>query len=146
MLFRSACELLGGVLADYLAEFSADEDMYEPRDLGLIPIPLSTERLRERGYNQAERIVACALMQLGLAQAASIDTLVRIRNTASQAKLPREERLRNMEGAFVAHNVNTSLTYVLVDDVMTTGATFAAGAQALKEGGTTRVICVALAH
>lgn len=143
---HKACELLGSVLADYLAEFSADADAYARTDFALVPIPLSRERLLERGYNQVERITACALAKLGFKNAPSVDTLVRVRDTPSQTKLSGKERRENMLDAFRAQNVDPSLTYVLVDDVMTTGATCDAAAKALSDAGASKVIRIALAH
>lgn len=143
---RKACELLGAALADYLAALAEDEDSFAETGFALIPMPLSPERFRERGYNQAERITACALARLGYGNAPDVDTLERMRDTAQQTRLGGKERRENMKGAFRAHGVDPSLAYVVVDDVVTTGATFAAAEEALRAAGASRVICVALAH
>lgn len=143
---RRACELLGGVLADYLAALIEDEDAYAKKGFALLPMPLSRERARERGYNQTERIAACALARLGFRHAPDTGTLLRVRDTPSQTRLPGALRRENMKGAFRAQDIDAALAYVLVDDVITTGATFAAAAGALRDAGASRVLCVALAH
>lgn len=137
---------LGAVLADYLDAFLTDEDSYEPRPLSLIPIPLHTERLNARGYNQAERIAKAALTSLGLPGSPSSSLLWRTRSTPSQAHLPRNLRLKNLEEAFEAAPLNEATTYVLIDDVVTTGTTLAKAAEALRRAGAVRVEAVALAH
>jgi len=111
----------------------------------LIPIPLHPRRMAERGYNQA------AVIALGLANqfGCQVDEnlLKRIKYTQQQAKLDREERNKNIKEAFaVDARVSVPETVVLVDDVLTTGATFAEVARVLKTAGVKRVICVAVCH
>lgn len=140
-----ACRMLGFALADYLGEKAADNVAFS-QGLALLPLPLSNERLKERGHNQAERIVACALSRLGLRDAPSTIVLTRVRDTASQATLPRRERLNNIKGAFRAENIDPILDYVIVDDVITTGATLTEAAKAVRTAGAKNVSAIALAH
>lgn len=113
----------------------------------VVPLPLHPARLRERGYNQA------ALIAQGLAEARSRPmvegVLVRVRQTGRQAKLDREERLRNLQGAFGVRGPQTvpwaGRSVLLVDDVLTTGATAAAAATVLRETGALRVDLAVLA-
>ena len=103
---------------------------------GLVPVPLSAVRLRERGFNQS------LLLARGIAGAWGVpvlDTLlVRDRATQSQTRLTPGERTRNVSGAFHALADRASLRglhLVLVDDVVTTAATLNACAAALHDGG-----------
>ncbi len=143
---KKAFELLGALLASYLEEYVLDADAYENRPFILVPIPLAKERKRERGYNQVEEIVKAALVHLTLPPSSFSPLLQRTRNTPTQTKLTRANRFSNMEGAFIATKELTQSSYILIDDVMTTGATLQDGARALRAGGAQEVVCIALAH
>ncbi|HEX8946890.1 MAG TPA: phosphoribosyltransferase family protein [Candidatus Paceibacterota bacterium] len=137
-----AFSLLSSALQDYLTEWQAEEGFGRAV---LTPIPLSNARRAERGYNQAEEIARRALRESDLSLAT--DILVRTRDTVSQTTLSRQERIRNMRGAFgAAHPLDPTLTYLLLDDVVTTGATMQAAIDALTAAGATRIIPLALAH
>jgi len=101
----------------------------------VIPVPLSSQRLRERGYNQAVEIAR----HLGCAKLA-IDACVRERDAPPQAGLEREARRRNVRGAFRCQRSFAGERVALVDDVMTTGATLDELARALKEAGAASVV------
>ncbi|WP_334157981.1 ComF family protein [Oryzomicrobium sp.] len=103
----------------------------------VIPVPLHDERLRERGYNQAQEL-ARPLARL-LCRPLWDDALHRVRATPSQAGESREERLKGVRAAFVAAEKVAEQRVLLVDDVMTTGATADACAHALKVAGATAV-------
>lgn len=111
----------------------------------VLPLPLSRERLRQRGFNQALEL-ARHLAPL------KIDTrlLVRVRDTPAQSALPRAARLRNVRKAFgVAPGRERQIEgrrVVLVDDVMTSGATLFAAAQALREAGAAHITGLVLAR
>jgi ComF family protein len=111
--------------------------------VSLIPIPLGGRRLRERGYNQSERIAAALGRRVGLKVRA--DLLQRVRETRTQTALTPEARHANVSGAFHAGPVE-GLALVLVDDVFTTGATLVAAGTALAEAGAVRVEAVTFAR
>lgn len=119
-----------------LARLSWPRDVVEERR-ALVPVPLAASRLRERGYNQSERLAVALAPRWGIPVWS--DVLVRGRATRTQTRLTPEERLRNVAGAFVVPDaarrriLGTHL--VLVDDVVTTAATLNASAAALFAGG-----------
>jgi ComF family protein len=106
----------------------------------LVPVPLAPRRERDRGYNQSERLAAA----LGALTGHSVrtDLLLRARETSTQTALTPEERRANVAGAFEASPGTRGLSLVLVDDVLTTGATLVAGAEALAGAGATRIEAV----
>jgi ComF family protein len=106
-----------------------------------VPIPLGRARQKERGYNQLEKILSSGSL------AHSSNILYRNRDTAPQTALGRKERLNNMKGAFgIKDTANPNSVYVLIDDVVTTGATLLAAYDALIESGAKEVFLLALAH
>jgi ComF family protein len=106
-----------------------------------VPIPLGRTRKKERGYNQVEKILSNG----DLAHNSNI--LYRNRDTAPQTTLGQKERLSNMKGVFGTKGVaNPNSIYVLIDDVVTTGATLLAAHKALIESGAKAVFLLALAH
>lgn len=99
----------------------------------IIPLPLHRERLRERGFNQALELAR----PVGAASGIAIDTYscTRTRNTPAQAELPWKERSKNIRGAFHCSTDLSGKRVVLVDDVMTTGASLDECARTLKLHG-----------
>lgn len=129
--------LLSGALAEY---FEGDAPLGPSV---IVPIPLSKERKKARGFNQIEEIVRRA--ELGIPIESRL--LVRLRDTASQVSLPRAKRAENMRGAFgAAYPASADTTYIVIDDVITTGATLQAAIDALSAAGAVRILPLALAH
>jgi ComF family protein len=103
----------------------------------LVPVPLHPKQERARGYNQALLLAQATERRLGLPVLAG--RLRKIRETSPQVGLTREARLANLHGAFAWHGDACPAAPILVDDVMTTGATLQAAAQALRQAGARRV-------
>ena len=116
-----------------------------PVDL-IVPVPLNRWRLWSRGFNQAELLAAELSRLSGVPFAAGV--LRRRRATRSQTGLSIEQRRENVRGAFEVRRPQriAGRSVALLDDVITTGATLAACAEALKQAGATRVVGLALAR
>jgi ComF family protein len=126
----------------------------------LVPIPLASKRLRERGYNQSEVLARTLARQWRIP--VLVDVLVRTRETPTQTALTPGTRLANVAGAFKVRNAKfemrngtasvdfafhiSNFALVLVDDVFTTGATLAEAARALEQAGATKVMGVTFAR
>jgi ComF family protein len=112
----------------------------------IVPVPLDRYRLRERGYNQAELIARPLARRLG--RPLADDLLIRLRSRPPRLKLSRRERWETVRGAFNAPSgprVDTS-RILLVDDVLTSGATLDACARALRAAGASAVRAVTVAR
>lgn len=111
----------------------------------VLPIPLSRERLAERGFNQSLQ-----LARLLAPHQVDATLLLRIRNTPAQSALDRKTRLSNVKGAFALDPLHTAQVrgkrIVLVDDVMTSGASLHSAALVLRDAGAARVTAVVLAR
>lgn len=124
----------GGLLAQLMAQAFATR----PRPDALVPVPLHRARLRQRGYDQALELARPLARALGLPVLGG--ALWRVRATAAQSMLDATQRRRNLEGAFAVYaGMALPQHVVLVDDVMTTGATLQAAARALRRAGVARV-------
>ncbi len=110
----------------------------------VVPVPLHRRRLRERGYNQAEMLARGVARRLQAPL--RLDILVRLRYTPAQARLPHIQRLTNPGGAFAATASLSGATVLLVDDVMTTGATLSDCARALRAAGARRAYALVFAR
>lgn len=132
---------LGMLLGERLGESLPGE-----RIDALVPIPLHMSKLRERGYNQSEYI--CKGILRTYEQAPLTRILGRKRYTESQTHLNIDQRRMNVSGAFELSATSRALdgwTVVLVDDVITTGATTAECARVLKDHGVQKVIASSVA-
>lgn len=113
------------------------------RDSDVVPVPLHRERLLERGFNQSALLARELARQSGARFAPEL--LVRVRDTAQQSRLERAERSANVASAFVATRALGARPLTLVDDVITTGSTLRACADALQRAGATSIRVVVLA-
>ena len=112
----------------------------------LVPVPLHANREAKRGYNQATLVAKAIGRQVGVPVAS--EALLRVRDTASQTRLNRDERKRNVEAAFtcVTCALFTGRRVTLVDDVATTGATLDACAAVLLACGAQSINAFTLAR
>lgn len=122
-------------------------NMWDIRADALVPIPLHKRKLRERGYNQAEMIARGVSTWTKIPVATRLVT--RQRFTQSQTNLSLEERQKNVSDAF-GLNVSDSSevrdkTFILIDDVITTGATIEACGRELRRAGASRIIAASSA-
>ena len=125
-------------LAPYMAKMLqiAGSELLQKADI-IAPIPLYYKRKLKRKYNQA------ALLAQQLAKLSGLEyqplLLRRVRNTKQQTTLPKNLRKQNMEGAFIVKKNIAGKKILLIDDVMTTGATINAAAVALKNAKAKKV-------
>jgi len=136
-------------LADDLVVAAATDEPFHRHLAGsiLVPVPLHTEKALARGYNQSERIATALARHIPGCTVASL--LEKHTATESQTRLDRTKRLRNVAKAFRLKRgqaIDPSQRYVIIDDVLTTGATLHACAAVLRAAGATSVNAAALAH
>lgn len=111
----------------------------------VIPMPLSKERMKLRGYNQATAIAKPLCEEFGWSCETS--ALVKIRETESQVHLSADERLSHLDGAFGADaRIIIGKRILILDDVFTTGATMFHASKALREAGANQVLAVTVAR
>ncbi len=108
----------------------------------LVPVPLHHSRLRSRGYNQSAKIAQVVARALGVPWG---NVLSRTRATVSQVGLDAERRRENVAGAFACFHDLSDLSVILIDDVVTTGATLDACAVACRQAGAREVRAITLA-
>lgn len=118
--------------------------LMEPSQVILVPVPLHKKRELERGYNQAQLLAEGVGRAIG---APVVNLLKRVRETESQVKIgSRSERLGNLSGAFeVVGRIPVAGQIVLVDDIVTTGSTLLACAEALHAAGAENLVALTLA-
>ncbi len=134
-----------------LAEFLAPRFVRAFRDEiseadALTYVPVSPGRLLNRGFNQAKELASAVSI---LTDCPVVDALKMTHSVKDQGKLDKEKRRENVAGAFVVRKNSPAISrseLVLIDDVMTTGSTASACANALKEAGAARVTVLTLAR
>jgi ComF family protein len=136
---RAISELLAGYLGDYLADYPLTADV-------LVPVPLHSKRLKERGYNQSDLIATQLSKRIEMPVIS--DCLVRQRYALPQTKTNSvSERRQNVADTFICRDARLKdMRVILIDDVATSGATLNACAQALKASGTASVWGLTLAR
>ncbi len=137
---RRLAQPLGTALADRWRRAGAGGDI-------LVPVPVHASRRAERGYDQAELLAAAAAASLGCSWRPALE---RSRATAAQYRLDRRHRAANVDEAFVVRSASVDAIrgrwIVLVDDVVTTGATLCASAEALLQAGAFAVSAITVAR
>ena len=143
-------EIMYGRMLEELSELGIMENFRKPV---LIPIPLSPKRRRERGYNQAE-LICLELIKInnirhGVYLKLEKDILIKPKDTKHQARIEnRSERLKNIIGSFAVKNpeIIEGKNIILIDDILTTGATLNEARKILKRSGARKVIAFTVAH
>jgi ComF family protein len=134
------------VLGELLANYLADQYRIQAKPEIIIPVPLHSARLRERGYNQAFELARPIAKKLKI----PIDktNVVRIKNTAAQALLPAKERAQNIKRAFSVTKMKKYKHVAIIDDVITTGNTIIELSKTLHQAGVEKIDiwCCAKAH
>src|SRR3989338_5287975 len=140
-------EIVYGRILEELSDLSIMENF---TDIILIPIPLSSDRYRERGFNQAE-LICKELTKLDNNVNFKLENniLIKIKDTKHQARIEnRSERLKNIIDSFVVKNTEKikNKNIILIDDVTTTGATLSEARKILKRAGARKIIAFTVAH
>jgi ComF family protein len=143
-------KLFANLLYDHMIEQLADMrlffDFFDPI---LIPLPLSKQRFKERGWNQTE-MIADALQKKDTNRSFRVrkDILIKIIHTKSQTKLSKSDRLRNLKDCFSVTKPEyvKNRNIILLDDVTTTGSTIKEAADTLLKAGARKIIAFTIAH
>lgn len=130
--------------AKKIAQMMAETLPYLPPDTIITHIPTASRRVRQRGYDHAELLAAALSRELGLSRK---KLLVRVTRTR-QVGAKRAERIKQMENAFRAINDDDlrKSTVLLIDDLVTTGATLESAAKCLKTSGAKSISAAVFAH
>lgn len=138
---------IGPILASFLVREMKSNGFRTRMDLVLIPIPLHRRRERERGFNQSVILANAVGQEFGIPVAAQ--ALCRIKFTPPQIEMEdNADRCKNVKGAFVvkdAYSIENKIA-ILVDDVMTSGATLDEAAKVLREAGCRSVWAIVVAR
>ena len=134
-------ESLGPLLSGFVREWLREE-----KGLFVMPVPLHPKRLRERGFNQSLLLARHVAEDRG--HRLDFFSLRRTKYTLPQSWLTREERKKNVRGAFqlIGRQAFKGTKVLLVDDVFTTGNTLNECARSLRRNGCAKVLCVTLAR
>ncbi|MEW6002981.1 MAG: ComF family protein [Nitrospirota bacterium] len=115
-----------------------------PRIDGIIPVPLSIKKLRERGFNQSLLLARVVSKSTGVPLL--MDTLIKKKETLPQTGLSAKERLLNLRGVFEVKGNIRGIRLLIVDDVMTTGATVTECSKQILKAGAKETIVLTLAR
>ena len=148
---RHVAQFFAPYLASSLTEFLGEEKLFHGDvDVLLVPVPLSKNRMKKRGYNQSELLIREMIKNLSDDKFFLENKLAsKIRDTIPQVEIKkRSTRLLNQDTCFciLPHKRKKNEIVILVDDVTTTGATLSALRQLLKKDGFTKVYALTIAH
>lgn len=136
-----ARENLATALGRLLVNSPQTRELVENADI-LMPVPMSPFRTLTRGYNHSESIARVVSRECNI----SMNLNWRRRHRKPQHRLKRHERLKHLHGTFRAPKNVQGKRVLVVDDVVTTGATFHESARSLYAAGATQVDCIACAY
>lgn len=136
---------VGVLLGELFGSELLAEQQVPAADL-IVSVPLHRQRIRQRGYNQSDRFAEGLSRVLGIPWSGA--ALVRTRHTQSQTGKTKAERQKNVAHIFAVNEPVTNRAIILVDDVLTTGATLDACVEALVENGCSciYIMTIAAAH
>ncbi|MDD5433428.1 MAG: ComF family protein [Candidatus Pacebacteria bacterium] len=142
---RNLCQPLAFLIISHFM-LTQNQQALVDKSAVFIPVPITTKKLRKRGYNQSAVVAKILSIYYGLDL--QTKNLMKIKNTQDQVGLSRQERQHNIFGAFVIKNPDliAKKTIFLVDDVFTTGATMEECARVLKANGAKKVYGIAIAR
>lgn len=153
MIAADIAESLNDALFEQLAEKSLFSDplslMLAPHAYVMIPIPLSEKCFKERGYNQSELLAKEWARKNQMSFILETSVLYKIKDTETQVSVKdRTKRLQNIRGSFAVRNPEKirGKTIILIDDVITTGATLSEARAMLRKAGAKTVYGVTVAH
>ena len=130
--------------AKFMFNYFKNISVFQNKDFELIPVPLYSKRIKERGYNHMELV--CEEFSKLSGFKCNFELIKRIKNTKPQYKLNRNQRLENLSNAFdINKDVYKNKTLLIFDDICTTGATFEEIIKELKNSGITNIICFSTA-
>lgn len=137
LLKKGNCGNADYAFGAYLADVLKDNNIPERVDF-IVPVPMSKQSERRRGYNQAELIAKAVSAETGI----PVRYIVRkVRNTKEQKTLGKAGRKINLKGAFEVNGDVSGKKILLVDDICTTGSTFSEIAILLRKYGAEKVFC-----
>lgn len=138
-------EKVGKVLADKIMENFEDLLVLQSQKIGLVPIPTSSGRESVRGYNQAEEIAKEIAINFPDSFIV-LPILTKTKNTKRQALLRKEERLENLKNAFSLQSKIDITQVVIIDDIITTGATICEARRTLNDANINVIGGAVVAH
>ncbi len=148
---QEVVDFFAGVLYDLLLDYIQNKAILQKNiTVWLIPLPLHPTKYKERGFNQnllITKILSDRLAELTNTLHAE-KILKRIKKTKDQKGLNKKERLLNVKGAFSAKlpkNASTDDLYIIIDDIITTGATMQEAQKTLRKAGAKNILLISLA-
>ncbi|MCF7907069.1 hypothetical protein K9K85_02200 [Patescibacteria group bacterium] len=142
--FQSLKKILSQALISGLRQFPLELKYLQKRKFVLTPLPLSSLKLAQRGFNQSELIAQEISSPLSLKINSRI--LQKIKNTTSQTNLNAQQRKENVRHSFHCSTSICPPRLILVDDILTSGATLAEAARVLQKAGAQEIWAFVLAH
>lgn len=144
---RKIANLMAHIVYTEILEEISDLALFENFQKGiLVPIPMSKREKRERGYNQVELLIEEIIKIDNQNFDYDFNILLKTKENQRQTKLKRKERLNNIKGVFEVKKNLSGKDIILIDDVLTTGATMNEAVETLKKAGVRNVFCVVVAR
>ena len=128
--------------AKFMYEYFTQIEILKDKDFEIVPIPMHSKRIKKRKYNHMDLVAEEFAKLSGFA--CNFDLVKRIKETKSQYKLSRKERLENLSGAFEVDKESYNDKNILIlDDICTTGSTFAEMIKTFQRNGINKITCLA---